>query len=163
MKAGKSQTFVQRFNMLAPTVDRTFDLQTILRNSVGLRWSSMSPDQRASLLKTFRRYTIATWVANFDAWSGQKFTVSSKVRHVGNEVIVPTDLVPKNGSPTNLSYVMRQEANGWKVVDVLAQGSISRVAVQRSDFRSVLDSGGVPALVARLQRKISSMSNGSLA
>lgn len=163
MKAGKSVPFVQQFDMLAPVVDRTFDLETILHNSVGLKWSGMSEKQRATLLATFRRYTIATWVANFNKWSGQQFKVSSDVRHVGNQVVVPTDLVPKDGSPVNLSYVMRQEGNAWKVVDVLAQGSISRVAVQRSDFRSLLANGGVSALVASLQRKISSLSDGSLA
>jgi len=163
MKAGKTTPFVQRFSMLAPSVDQTFDLQTILRNSVGLQWASLQDQQKQKLLTTFRRYTIATWVANFDSYSGQKFTVGSSLKHVGDEVVVPTDLVPQNGSPTNLSYVMRQIGDQWKVVDVLAEGSISRVAVQRSDFRSLLTNGGVPALVASLQKKIASLSDGSLA
>jgi len=45
----------------------------------------------------------------------------------------------------------------WKAVDVLAGGSISRVAVQRSDFRSVLASGGVPALTSSLQHKAANL------
>lgn len=163
MKAGKAASFRQRFDMLAPMVDRTFDLETILRNSVGLQWPGLPAEQRQQLLATFRRYTIATWVANFDSWSGQHFTVSSDVKHVGNALVVATALVPRNGSPTTLSYVMRQGASGWKVVDVLADGSISRVAVQRSDFRSLLTTGGAPALTASLQRKIDSLSDGSLA
>lgn len=163
MKAGKSTPFVQRFDMLAPSVDQTFDLQTVLKNSVGLQWATMPDDQRNALMSTFRRYTIATWVANFDSYAGQQFRISADIRKVGADTIVPTELVPANGSPTNLSYVMRQEAAGWRVVDVLAEGSISRVAVQRSDFRSLLSSGGVPALQASLQKKISSLSDGSLA
>lgn len=163
MKAGKTTSFRQRFDTLAPVVDRTFDLETILRNSVGLRWSGMPAAQRQQLLATFRRYTIATWVANFDAWSGQRFTVSPDVRRVGDALIVATHLVPRNGSPTVLSYVMRQTESGWRAVDVLVDGSISRVAVQRSDFSAVLSKGGAPALTASLQRKIDSMSDGSLA
>ncbi len=34
------------------------------------------------------------------------------------------------------------DAGGWRIVDVLLDGSISRVAVQRSDFRSLLGNGG---------------------
>jgi phospholipid transport system substrate-binding protein len=49
------------------------------------------------------------------------------------------------------------------VVDVLAAGSISRVAVQRSDFRHLLSNGGGDALVASLQRKTSDLSGGALA
>ena len=163
MKAGSAAPFVHRFNTLAPVVDRTFDLETILRNSVGLPWPGLSAVQRSALLATFRRYTIASWVANFNVWSGQQFTISTSLRHVGNEVVVPTELVPRSGSPTSLSFVMQQGTSGWRVVDVLVEGSISRVAVQRSDFRSLLTNGGVPALMASLQRKISSLSDGSLA
>ncbi|HET8995686.1 MAG TPA: ABC transporter substrate-binding protein [Acetobacteraceae bacterium] len=163
MKAGNTASFVQRFNMLAPAVDRTFDLETILRNSVGFKWATLPEEQRQKLLDTFRRYTIATWVANFSSWSGQQFKVSTELRHVANQVVVPTYLVPKSGSPTNLSFVMKQVGAAWKVVDVLADGSISRVAVQRSDFQGLLSSGGVPALVASLQNKIASLSDGSLA
>ena len=163
MKASSGSSFVQRFQMLAPAVEKTFDLETILRNSVGFQWATMSAEQKQKLLATFRRYTIASWVANFSSWSGQQFKVSTELRHVANEVVVPSYLVPQNGSPTNLSFVMKQGPSGWQVVDVLAQGSISRVAVQRSDFRSVLASGGVPALVASLQNKIASLSDGKLA
>jgi phospholipid transport system substrate-binding protein len=52
---------------------------------------------------------------------------------------------------------MRDGQSGWRAVDVLAGGSISRVAVQRSDFRSVLRSGGVPALMAALQLKVANL------
>jgi phospholipid transport system substrate-binding protein len=163
MKSGRSSAFVDRFNTLAPVVDQTFDLDTILRNSIGMQWNGLSGGQRESLLATFRRYTVATWVANFDNWSGQQFSIDPDVRHVAADVVVPTDLISADGSPTRLSYVMRQEGQAWRVVDVLAEGSISRVAVQRSDFRSLLANGGVPALQASLQKKITSLSDGSLA
>src|ERR1700758_2475939 len=42
MKAGQRAPFAQRFAMLAPAVDRTFDLDAVLRLSVGPHWASMS-------------------------------------------------------------------------------------------------------------------------
>ncbi len=74
------------------------------------------------------------------------------LRNVGARVIVQSCIVPAGGTPNELSYVMRQGPSGWKAVGVLADGSISRVSVQRSDFRSLLDNGGAPALVAGLER-----------
>jgi phospholipid transport system substrate-binding protein len=62
-----------------------------------------------------------------------------------------------------LAYVMRQTPAGWRAVDVLADGSISRVATQRSDFRGLLSSGGGSALVASLQNKVASLSGGAIA
>ena len=36
---------------------------------------------------------------------------------------------------------MRDDNGVWRAVDVLLDGSISRVAVQRSDFRKILANG----------------------
>ena len=71
-----------------------------------------------------------------------------------------TKLVARDGTSTTLDYVMRDGPSGWKVVDVLAGGAISRVAVQRSDFRTLLTSGGVPALTVALQNKVANLSGG---
>ncbi len=55
---------------------------------------------------------------------------------------------------------MREGGAGWRVVDVLADGSISRVAVQRSDFRRLLTRGGAQALAKSLRTKSASLTNG---
>ena len=57
---------------------------------------------------------------------------------------------------------MRQEGSGWKAVDVLADGSISRVAVQRSDFRRLVSRGGAQALIESLNQKTNDLSGGAL-
>jgi phospholipid transport system substrate-binding protein len=61
-----------------------------------------------------------------------------------------------------LDYVMRGEGGRWRAVDVLFEGSISRVAVQRADFRKALASGDADALIASLHRKIADLSDGAL-
>jgi phospholipid transport system substrate-binding protein len=73
---------------------------------------------------------------------------------------VRSKLVARNGTSTPLDYVMRDGPSGWKIVDVLVGGAISRVAVQRSDFRTLLSSGGVPALTVALQSKVANLSGG---
>jgi phospholipid transport system substrate-binding protein len=158
MRAGPGTPFTQRFAIVAPAVDQAFDLQTILRTSVGSRWASLSPADQAKLAQVFRDYTIASYVANFDHSSGQALHVAVSRTAPGGEQVVDSKL-----GDANLSYVMRATAGGWKAVDILADGSISRVAVQRSDFRSTIAAGGGPALVASLQRKVSDLSGGSLA
>jgi len=159
MKAGRGTPFSQRYAALAPVVEQTLDMDAVLAASIGLSWSSMPSDQKAQLLATFRRYTVASYTANFDNYTGQTFQLAPSVRSVGNgDVIVGTQIVANDGSSNKLDYVMRHTPSGWKAVDVLADGAISRVAVQRSDFRHLLNSGGAPALVAGLQRKVASLS-----
>ena len=57
---------------------------------------------------------------------------------------------------------MRRQGSAWKAVDVLADGSISRVAVQRSDFRRLVSRGGAQALIESLNQKTNDLSGGAL-
>lgn len=162
MRAGKATPFQQRYNTLAPVIERTFDLDTILQSAVGPRWATLPPDQQSALREAFRRYTISTYVSNFDSFSGQRFEILPGTRPVGSDQIVQTRIVPTSGEVHILDYLMRSAGGSWKVVDVLADGSISRVAAQRSEIRSVFGTGGGPALLNRLQTKTAELSGGQV-
>ncbi|HME23023.1 MAG TPA: ABC transporter substrate-binding protein [Acetobacteraceae bacterium] len=161
MKAGKVTPFPQRYHMLAPVLERTFDLNTILQACIGPRWSALMADDQTTLETAFTAFTIATWVANFDEYNGQRFEVSPSLRAVGNDQIVEVVIQRMSGDSKKIDYVMRQEGS-WRVVDVLLDGTISRVAVQRSDFRSLISGDNVSALIASLRRKVSDLSGGTM-
>jgi phospholipid transport system substrate-binding protein len=162
MKTGQQTDFSRRFQTLAPAVDQAFDLWTVLAVSVGSNWASLSPDRQSRLLDAFRRYTVASYVANFDSYAGQRFTVSPDTRSLdAGRQLVRSQIAPVGGDAVEMDYVMEQTVSRWKVVDVLAAGSISRVAVQRSDFRHILATGGGDALLASLQRKTADLSGGA--
>ena len=162
MKAGKTASFRQRYETIAPVIGRTFDLEAILRQVIGPRLAALPADQQAALADAFRRYTIASYVANFDGYSGQRFEVVPAVRAVGNDRVVETRITSPTGGSHVLDYVMRQEGGGWKVVDVLADGAISRVASQRSEMRSLLADGGGAGLLVSLRQKTAELSGGIL-
>jgi phospholipid transport system substrate-binding protein len=162
MKAGHTTAFGRRFDILAAAVDRAFDLQTVLQNSIGPRWMTLPANEQAQLQMAFRRYTIANYVANFDSYAGETFAIEPQIQVVGNgDELVTTRIAATAGLPTTLSYVVRRTFNEWKAVDVLVNGAISRVAVQRSDFRTLLGRGGGPALIASLQQKVGDLSGGA--
>ena len=153
MKAGRETPFAQRFSMLAPVIDQSFDLPMILGQSVGASWQTMPADQQAALLQAFRRYTVASYVNVFNNFNGQRFLVNPETRLVGNEQVVRTQIIPVTGQGHDLDYVMHQGPAGWQIVDVLADGAISRVAVQRSDFRALIRRGGPAGLAQNLEAK----------
>ena len=162
MKAGKGASFRQRYDKIAPVIGRTFDLEVIVRQVVGPRWAALPPDQQAALGDAFRRYTIASYVSNFDDYSGERFEVLPSAAAVGDDRVVTTQIVTGSGQTHVMAYVMRQTDGGWRVVDVLANGSISRVAAQRSEVRSVLSDSGGTGLVVSLRRKTAEISGGIL-
>ena len=163
MKAGHAAPFATRMAALTPVIQQVFDLSLIVRASVGpARWLSIPEAQKATLMEVFTQFTVASYVANFDSFSGETFTVAPGLRHVGQEVVVQTRIQGTSGDPTRLDYVMRETGGGWHVVDILLDGSISRVAVTRSDFRALLGpSGDATALIDSLRGKVASLTAGS--
>ena len=158
MKAGTTAPFPQRFAKLAPAIDRAYDLPATLQATVGTRWSSFTPTQQTQLLDVFRAFTIARYTDNFDEYGGERLEVLPDTRAAGADQIVPTQIVPARGETIRIDYVMHQTPQGWRTVDVLLNGTISQVAVQRSDFRALLASGGPDALIASLRAKTASLS-----
>jgi phospholipid transport system substrate-binding protein len=109
MKAGKSAPFRQRYDVLAPVIDRTFDLEDILRITVGPRWVELPPEQQAALKEAFRRYTIATYVSNFDSFSGQRFEIESGLRAAGTGQIVQTiSQIPVHRGAVSVNLLIAQ-------------------------------------------------------
>jgi phospholipid transport system substrate-binding protein len=161
MRSGHTTPFPRRFDAVEPVVDQVFDLQTVLKVSVGLRWNSMRRGVQTRLLNAYRRFTVATYVASFDRYDGERFRILPGARAAGVDRIVDTEII-RGGEQRRLDYVMREGNGTWRAVDVLLEGSISRVAVQRSDFRTVLANGDSDALIASLQRKIADLSGGAL-
>jgi phospholipid transport system substrate-binding protein len=163
MKAGHTTPFPKRYETLAPVAERALDLPAILQLSVGPTWSSLPPDQQTTLMTAFRRYTIANYVNSFDNFTGQRFDIQPDTKPLPNgEQLVQTKIVPSSGESHELDYVMRRQGSGWRAVDVLADGSISRVAVQRSDFRRLVARGGAQALIESLNQKTNDLSGGAL-
>lgn len=163
MRSGTTMPFKARFDMLAPAVDRAFDLATILSVSIGARWTGLDAAVKADLSTVFRTYTIASYVANFGGHEGEAFEIAPETRASGTDQIVRTRIAPRTGDGIKLDYVMRQSDAGWRAVDILADGTISRVAVQRSDFRGLLGrDGNTAALLDSLRKKIADLSGGAL-
>lgn len=159
MRSGSTMSFARRYQVLEPVIDRVFNLNAVLAASIGLSWASIPDAQKTTLAAAFRRYTVSSYVANFNSYNGQRFDILPDTRALGSgQVVVQTRLIRPVDAPVKLDYVMRSGPAGWQVVDVLTDGTISRVAVQRSDFRQMLRSGGVAALTAGLQRKVADLS-----
>lgn len=147
MRAGASSSFEARYRALEPVIARAFNLDAVPADSIGAYWANVPDDEMAGLVRAFRRYTVSSYAASFNSYNSKSFRVLPSMHKVSNdEAVVQTRLLRVNGSPIKLDYVVRRGTAGWQIVDVLTNGSSSRVAVPRSDFRQLLKSGDVPTL-----------------
>ncbi len=151
MKAGKAAGQARREAIIAPIVDRAFDLPLMTRLVVGSAWNGFSAPDQSALLAAFRKMTIAQYADNFDSWSGEKIIVDPNDQARGADRLVRTSLAGSSGKLTAIAYRVRQTATGWKIIDVFYRDAISQLATRRSDFAAVLQSGGAKALVQHIE------------
>ncbi len=159
MKDGRTLGQSGRYARLAPVVDRVFDVPSMTRLAVGSSWATLPPAQQQRLTEAFRHYIAATYADRFDSYSGEQLQVTGE-RPYNADIIVETRIVKSNGETTALNYLTRQNQGSWQISDVYLDGTISQVAVQRSEFNSVLRREGVEGLVAALNRKVDLLSRG---
>jgi phospholipid transport system substrate-binding protein len=69
-------------------------------------------------------------------------------------VIVDTRLVQSNGEAVVLNYLLRENGGAWRILDVYLSGSISELAVRRSEFGAVLKREGSDGLIRTLEQRI---------
>jgi phospholipid transport system substrate-binding protein len=150
LQAGKAAGAAGRAKVVGPAVEQTFDLPFMTRVAVGPDWAKMSPEDQQALLKAYSRFAVANWAKNFDNYSGQKLELDGPVQTRGADKLVKTKLTGPGSSPVSLAYRMRDSGQGWKVIDVYYNSTISQITTQRSDFASALQKGGAKALVAKL-------------
>jgi len=159
MKDGRTLGQSGRNARLAPVVDRVFDVPFMTRLAIGPSWATFSPAQQQQLTEAFRHYITATYADRFDSYSGQQLQVTGE-RPYNADVIVQTKIVKSDGETTTLNYLMRENQGSWKISDVYLDGTISQLAVQRSEFYSILRRDGIDGLVMALNRKVDLLGHG---
>jgi phospholipid transport system substrate-binding protein len=100
-------------------------------------------------------YIAASYAARLDGFNGVGFERDDKTVARDESIVVTTRVILKNGSPMALDYVVRSTASGWKIGDILADGSISELAQWRRSLRG-LNEGGYAASLATLRKRTDS-------
>lgn len=154
MKDGTSLGYQGRYDALAPAMSKAFDFSTMTRIAVGPRWSTLQPGQQDSLVDAFRRFSIATYANEFDQYSGQKFEIVNAGEPAPQGIVVSTVMQQTQGKPIKFNYLLHRTAGGWRIVDIYLEGTISQLAVRRSEFTSILSRSGPDGLTSDLNEKV---------
>lgn len=157
MKEGRSLGYDGRFQWLQPAVKDTFNLAFMAEITAGTYWNKADDEQRQKYVEAFSKMSTATYAERFDSYAGEKFDITGTEEEGRNSVVIQTQITDHDGGHTLINYLLRNIDGTWKVVDVYLNGSISELAVKKSDYSDVLKSGGIDALVAALNNKVASI------
>jgi phospholipid transport system substrate-binding protein len=146
--------YAGRYEALEPVLRQSFDFPFMTRLSLGRAWNELEAPEQARLVELFAQMSIANFAARFDGFSGERFEIRGQSAGPRDAVVIESAIVRPADDPVGLNYVLRVGAGGWQIIDVLLDGKFSELARQRAEFAAVLEGGGLPELVATLERKI---------
>ena len=142
-----------RYQRLEPVVRETYHLPLMIRIATGSYWDTGTRAQKGRLVAAFRRMRLSTLATLFDGYSGQIFrTVGEKPGPQGIH-IVQTELVDTDDSTVDIAYIAKRSKNRWRIVDVILDDGISELKVRQSEYRRVLQEGGIEGLISVLNTK----------
>jgi phospholipid transport system substrate-binding protein len=158
MKNADSLGYAGRYETLDPVLRASFDIPFMAEKSVGRHWRTLDDGQRAELIEAFTRFTIANYAGRFEGWSGQSFESLREEPSTHGLVLVHTQLVDPGGENTQLNYRLKPGDDSWKIVDVYLNGTVSELALRRSEYSSLIKREGVDALLTALAKRIDELS-----
>ena len=154
MKRAGDLDFQARFDLLGPVVSKSFDLDFMGTKSVGRHWKTLSDEEKKTWLAKFTRLTTANYAGRFKRYGGERFETLGEEPAARATRLVLTRLVIPGEEDVQLNYRLRQTEDGWRIIDVYLNGTISELALRRSDFASTLKRGGFAKLAAAIDQKI---------
>jgi phospholipid transport system substrate-binding protein len=157
MKEAKTLGIKGRYARLEPAVGKHFDITLMIALATGKHWQTAKPAERKRLSEAFRRFSAATYASRFSGFSGESFQTIDVRDGPRKTQLVRTEIRPPNDPAVALTYVTRSTPDGWRIVDVLVDDGISELAVRRSEYRSILASGGIDGLVRSLDDKTAAL------
>ncbi len=161
MKRAETLGYAGRAARLAPVLDESLDLRFMAEKSVGRYWREASEPMQERLLKTFRRYIIATYAGRFDGYSGQRFETVAEEPALRDTKLVRTRITAPNEDPIALDYRLWQTNGSWKIVDVYLKGTVSELGLRRSEYTAMIKREGMESLLSALEEKIARFASGT--
>ncbi len=142
-------------------IPQYFDVDEMARQSLGgQQWKAASEDAKRRYLETFERFMVANYAGRFDGFSGQSFETLGEVPGPRGTVIVKSRLLDPTDKNIDLNYRMHPVGGTWKVIDVYLDGSVSELALRRSEFVSIVKRQNLDALLVALDAKIAKLAAG---
>jgi phospholipid transport system substrate-binding protein len=158
MKNAKTLGFQGRYDYLLPIVQKDFDVAFMGSKSVGRHWKGLDAEQQGQWLGQFADYLTSNYAAQFKGWDGESFELLGEEPAPRDTQVVLTRLVVPGGDDVILNYRLRKNSAGqWRIIDIYLKGTVSELALRRSDFSSILKNKGFGALVLAMNKKVAEL------
>lgn len=133
-----------------------FDLKVLARLVLGKHWRKLDREQRREFVDVFEDAMVQQTLTIFGRYTGESFDIKavSKDRTNPKLIAVSVDLLKSNGTLlAKVNYRVRRDGDGFKVVDIVAEG-VSMALTLRQEYAAVIErsNGNVNGLIEKLRK-----------
>ena len=157
MKNAEALGFQGRIDRLTPLMGETFDLDFMASKTVGRHWKKLSDEDKVRWAQTFTSFTTANYAGRFTGFTGEEFVTLGVEDAARGTRVVLTKIVVPDGEEVQLNYRLVQRDGTWKIIDVYLNGTVSELALRRSEYSSALKREGFEHLVDSIETKIADL------
>jgi len=154
MQRAEQLTYEERYAELDPVIRQAYDLPFMSAKTLGRYWKGLSEQDRERWVSTFSRLTVSTYADRFEKYSGEQFEVLTIEPSSHETLMVRTRIVPVGEKAVDLDYRLRGADGSWRIIDVFMNGTVSELALRRSEYSSVFKRDGFESLLSSLEEKI---------
>ena len=162
MKEAKALGFQGRIDRLEPLMAETFDLDFMASKTVGRHWNKLSDEEKRRWAETFTRFTVANYAGRFTGFTGEEFVTLGVEDAARGTRMVLTKIVVPGEEDVELNYRLIEKNGEWRVIDVYLNGTVSELALRRSEYSSALKREGFAELLASIETKIADLKSKGL-
>lgn len=153
LESNKSQ--LNSLNVIRRIVNQVLipniDLDRMSASVVGRYWRTATPAQKSEFISEFSYLVTTTYASALSSYNHDKVTFQPSRDDAANQTTRVHSMITRaNGQRISIVYDVALHGDSWKVYDFSIE-HISMVQSYRAQFADVLQSGGMPALLARLK------------
>ncbi len=157
MKEAEILGFQGRIDRLSPLMGETFDLDFMASKTVGRHWRKLSAEDKLRWAEAFTQFTTANYAGRFTGFTGEEFVTLGVEDAARGTRVVLTKIVVPDGDDVQLNYRLVERDGTWKIIDVYLNGTVSELALRRSEYSSALKREGFDQLLDSIETKIADL------
>ncbi len=145
-----------RSERLQPVIARAFNFPRMGRFLFGSRWNEFGASEQARFSAAFSALTVANYAARFTTFNNERFAPVSAAQPGENRAQVRHELITGKGERIAFDYLLLRQHGEWRIVNITTRG-VSDLALKRSQYSKLFETGGLDAVVEYIQTQTQRM------
>ena len=139
------------FEKTIQLITNFYDTRKMIRMIIGDKWKKISESKKDELTLLFGKYIAQNYIKQFSKFNSIQFN-SKGIKKIGEKyLLVKSVLILNKKDKIKINYLLINN-KGWKIFDVLIDGTISEISTKKSEFSKYLQDGNIDLLIKKLRK-----------